>query len=496
MIADLLARVEALVDVSGVADRIEALLPVGVRRRQLSARTLLVGILLCLGDERPGHLTRIHRALVALDQVQRDRLRVEVAPKGRRHLLTYRQVEYTFSLVVRALAKEHSDGAPSDALGRVSDALLEASVPTAYKEASSSVAVDWSDHETFAFPPSQGESSADPEASWGHRRGGPTRGELFFGYFFSAATMVRDEGGPPVPELVRRMQLSTCALDPVRSFVAVLERMAADGVALGDTLCDSGYAHRLAEHWALPVRRLGGRLVMDLHPHDRGTQGTFGGAICRNGALYCPSTPKALFDLEPLGRCADAAQIRAHDARSAELARYKLGRINADDLDGYHRVMCPAAMGKVRCPARPESMALGFARPEINEPPAHAPPCCTQKTLTVPPEVNAKTAQKHDYPSRQHRQSYARRTAVERAYATMKDPASTDVTRGWCRIMGLCAVSLLLTCGVVVRNMRILDAFDERQREDARRKDAGLEPRTRRRRRRTLDDLMASGKSV
>ena len=114
----------------------------------------------------------------------------------------------------------------------------------------------------------------------------------------------------------------------------------------------------------------------------------------------------------------------------------------------------------------------------------------------MPPEVNAKTAQKHDYPSRQHRQSYARRTAVERAYATMKDPASTDVTRGWCRIMGLCAVSLLLTCGVVVRNMRILDAFDERQREDARRKDAGLEPRTRRRRRRTLDDLMASGKSV
>jgi hypothetical protein len=28
---------------------------------------------------------------------------------------------------------------------------------------------------------------------------------------------------------------------------------------------------------------------MDLHPHDRGTKGTYNGAICFNGALYCPA---------------------------------------------------------------------------------------------------------------------------------------------------------------------------------------------------------------
>src|SRR5450755_371136 len=33
---------------------------------------------------------------------------------------------------------------------------------------------------------------------------------------------------------------------------------------------------------------------------------------------------------------------------------------------------------------------------------------------TVPPEVHAKTAQKHDYPSQSHRRSYARRSAAER----------------------------------------------------------------------------------
>ncbi len=493
---DAMARLEAIVDASGISADIEARLPVGVRPRQLSVRTLFIGILVVIGDGRPAQLTRVHGALVGLDEVERARLGVWVENRDGPHLLTYRQVEYTFSLVVRALSKEHPDGTPSDMLAQVVDALLEASIPGPLKEASSSLAVDWSDQETFAFPPTAGGTSADPEASWGHRSGGPTRGELFFGYYFSAATMVADEGAAAVPELVRRMQLSTCAIDPVPTFVGVLERMAGGGLALGDVLADSGYAHRLPEHWALPLRRCGGRLVMDLHPHDRGTQGTFGGAICFSGNLYCPSTPKALFELEPLARGASDDVVASHDAHSAELARYKLGRISTDDHDGHHRVMCPAAMSKVRCPARPESMALGFERPEIADPPAPAPSCCTQQTLTVPPEVNAKTAQKHDYPSRAHRESYARRTAVERAYATMKDPASTDVRRGWCRVMGLCAITVLLSCGVVVRNLRVLDAFEERQREDTRRRAAGLEPRTRKRRRRTLDDLMASANTV
>jgi hypothetical protein len=137
-------------------------------------------------------------------------------------------------------------------------------------------------------------------------------------------------------------------------------------------------------------------------------------------------------------------------------------------------------------------MALTYDRPEVAAPPDPAPRCCTQQSISVPPEVNAKTAQKHDYPSKAHRVSYARRTAVERSYATLKDPASTDVTRGWCRVMGLAAITLLLACAVVVRNGRVIDAFEERQALDDRRQAAGLEPRTRRRRRRTLDDLIAA----
>src|ERR1019366_1328911 len=81
----------------------------------------------------------------------------------------------------------------------------------------------------------------------------------------------------------------------------------------------------------------------------------------------------------------------------------------ADDADGSHRVTCPAPAGKIRCPLRPDSMLLSRDRPEILTPPGHPPACCTQQTITVPPEIAAKTRQKHDYPSPQWRRSYQRR---------------------------------------------------------------------------------------
>ena len=488
-----LGRAEAVIDASGVAEVLEARLGVGPRPRQLAVRTLLVGIVMAIGDDRPAQLVRVHRALLSLARRDRERLGVQVRWRGGPHELTYRQVEYTFGRVVGVLGKDEPDGEPSALLRRVLDALVEASVPTIYKEASRALAIDWSDQETFARPPERTDGSgADPEASWGHRNAGLAKEDLFFGYYLSSAVMVREEGAAAVPELVRRMLVSSCRRDPVPLFVESLEALSASGVALGDVLADSGYAHRRPEHFALRLRRAGADLVMDLHPHDRGPHGTAGGAIAHNGNLYCPATPPALFALGPLARGAGRQETEAHDVACAELARHKLGPISGADADGYRRVMCPAVAGKLRCPRRSDSMALTYDRPEVAAPPDPAPRCCTQQSISVPPEVNAKTAQKHDYPSKTHRVSYARRTAVERSYATLKDPASTDVTRGWCRVMGLAAITLLLACAVVVRNGRVVESFDERQRINARRQAAALEPRTRRRRRRTLDDLIAA----
>ncbi len=486
---------ENIIDTSGVAPAIEKMLPAGVRHRQLTASTLLAGMMLTLEDDRPAHLTRVHAALTALPGPDQARLGVTEEWRTGPHQLTYRQVERTFNLVADALGKQHPDGAPSGGLAGVCDDLLETSIPAGYKDASAALAVDWTDVESWSRPPPHGTSEcADPEAHWGHRNSnlpGP-KGEMFFGYYLSASTMVPEEAGPPVPELARRMTLSSCELDPVRALARVLARMPAAGIALGDILDDSGYAHRDAGAWAIPLRQAGAQLVQDLHPHDRGPKGTHHGAIIANGNLYCPATPRPLLELGPLAPAATTEQAATHDQQTAELARHKLGPISADDADGYHRVTCPAVAGKIRCPHRPESMKLDRRRPEILTPPQNPPACCTKQTITVPPAVAAKTRQKHDYPSAAHRRSYARRTAAERMFSTIKDPATTSIARGWCRLTGLAPLALWIACLLAVRNQRILIAWDARQAGNARRAAAGLPPRTRKRRRQTLASL-ASG---
>jgi hypothetical protein len=483
-----LSALEGVVDASGIAPRIEALLPSGARSRQLSARTLLLGMMLALAGGRPAHLTRVHQALTGLPAGEQRRLGVLAEGRNGPHRLTYRQTERTFALVTGALAKDQPDGLPSAELQRACDSLLEASVPRRFRDASRSLAVDWTDLEAFSRPPPRGTGDcADPEASWGHRKDNLTgaQNELFFGYYLSAAAMVPDEQGPPVPELARRATLSSCRRDPVPAFTPALTAMPQDGIPLGDVLADSGYSHRIPANWASPLRRAGAALVQDLHPHDRGPKGTHQGAVIANGNLYCPQTPRALLELGPLARSATREQTAARDAKTAEAARYKLGPLTAVDEDGYRRVQCPAAAGKTRCPLRPPSMALDRDRPEILAPPANPQPCCARQTITVPPDVLAKTAQKHDYPSAAWRRSYARRTAAERVFAAVKDPAASDTARGWCRLSGLAPLTLFTTSLLAVRNQRVLAAWDARQEENTRRAARGLPPKTRRRRRRT-----------
>ena len=210
--------------------------------------------------------------------------------------------------------------------------------------------------------------------------------------------------------------------------------MPADGIPLGDIIADSGYAHRDAAAWAVPLRNAGAQLVQDLHPHDRGPRGTHHGAIIANGNLYCPATPKPLLELGPLPPGAPAEDIAAHDQQTAELARHKLGRHTADDADGYHRVICPATAGKIRCPLRPASMTLDRDRPEILTPPGHPPACCTQQTITVPPDVARQDPAETRLPLR--RLAALLHPAHQRRarYSTIKDTATTSIARGWCRL--------------------------------------------------------------
>jgi len=66
--------------------------------------------MLALSDDRPAHLSRVHQALTELSAEDKQRLGVDIDG----HLLTYRQVEYTFAVVTKALKKAEADGSPSE----------------------------------------------------------------------------------------------------------------------------------------------------------------------------------------------------------------------------------------------------------------------------------------------------------------------------------------------------------------------------------------------
>jgi len=505
-----LELIEQIIDASGAPGRIEALLPAGVRPRQLTARTLLIGMTLTMLDGRDALLTGVLRSLLRLGEADQLRLGVIVDRQRGPHRLTYRQLEYTYRLIATSLAKNEPDGAPSETLSAVLDELLEASVTVLGQPGSNSYAVDWTDLETWARPPPKPaadpqpaatttadpqhppprERRSDPEAAWGHRNTNhPAKSEIFYGYYLQALTTVKDEHGPEVPELARRIHLASCNHDPPAQIIPVIKRMHHDDIPICDLLADSGYSYRQPQTFALPLRALGTQLIIDLHPNDRGPNGTHMGAICANGQLYCPATPTTLLALQPLAHSATDQQTDAHDQQTRELARYKLAPITGHDHDGYHRVSCPAAQQKLRCPHRPASMTLPHNRPTIHQPPQHPPACCTQKTITVPPTVNAKTAQKHDYPSPAHRRSYNRRTAAERTFATLTNRATNDLSRGWCRLFGLAPTALFTATALIARNIRTTDAFAARQADPQHRAQHALQPK-RRRRRRTTHDLI------
>jgi hypothetical protein len=487
-------------------------MPKGGRPRRLSSRTVLLGVMIALDSGRPAHLAAAWRALSLLEVSDQLALgAAAVTGDGELEQATYRQIEDTFKVMCASIdpspvpsfkglpatartdhLREARAGIEFDskkaALRAVSDALVEASVPDAYKSASASLAVDWTDHETWSRPRSKGDEQPanDPDASWGHaKRNAPGAKDcLFFGYYAQVATMVPDEGGPPVPELVRRIAFEAPRLDPAAVMAETLVAMHGAGIEVKDVLCDCGYSNRTPATFSRPLRRLGASLVMDLHPADRGKRGTFEGAICSSGGLYCPATPVSLLELGPTRRGAPAEEVAAHEQKCQELASYRFSRIAGPDAEGYERASCPAASGKLRCPLKAASMALSATHPSVLSPPAGEPArCCAQQTITVPPEVNEKTRQKHPWPSTAFADSYARRTAAERTYASLCDPSTGGIRRGWCRLFGVAKNTLMYALCVAVRNVRIVESFERTKAKQARRLAVALPARRRRRRR-------------
>ena len=267
------------------------------------------------------------------------------------------------------------------------DALLEASLPEA-EQHRRCAAVDWTDHESWARPTAKlsGEISADPDAASGSHENETPQGPrtpFFWGYYAQVAVIAPEEGAKPGPELICRVVVKPASMEPADEMAGLLERTASSGAGPSDVLADCGYSFKTG--FSRRLRSIGAEPVMDLHPFDRGPKGTFEGTVCADGSLCCPCVPEHLLALGPLERGASAEVVAVHDRSCSELDHYRLGSLSRPDEQGYERVMCPAAAGKLRCPLVETSLNLSFAHPSVTEPPGTPPRCCRQRSITVAP---------------------------------------------------------------------------------------------------------------
>ena len=203
-----------------------------------------------------------------------------------------------------------------------------------------------------------------------------------------------------------------------------------------------------------------------------------------------PSSPTATCTARPPpGRCWNSArwpatpppeQAAAHDQQSAELARHKLGKITSRRRRRLPPGHVPRGHGQDPLPAPPGLHDAG-PRPAGDPHPARSTrrPAAPSRPSPSPRTWPPRPARSTTTPPAAHRRSYARRTGAERTFSTAKDPASNNIARGWTRLMGLTPLMLWLTCLLAVRNQRILDRLERppgRQRPPRRRRPAPEDP--------------------
>ncbi len=204
-----LAAAQDIIDASGVAPWIEDLLPRAVRGRQLSARTLLIGMT-SRWLTAPAQLTRVHAALTALPEADQVRLGVTPGRPGRISSPTARSSTPSGwpSRPWARTTRRRAIGRPASSLRQPAGGQHPARSRTP-----PALAADWTDVESWSRPPRHGTTSAPTP-----RRPGatatptcPAPAARCSSATTSASRHDAEENGPPVPELARRM---TCAPAP------------------------------------------------------------------------------------------------------------------------------------------------------------------------------------------------------------------------------------------------------------------------------------------
>lgn len=455
------------VDASGVAPVLEhALRPTGRGRpRQLTVRALLVGLKLAVDSAKTTCLTDVFLVLTeGLPEAVQHDLGVRERRTGR--VITIHQVRRLLDSIKTRLDPD-AGAAPEDraaglaALQQVLDDLLAATMP-ADVPTSGAYAVDGTGTWSWARGRDKQSTAADPDAAWGVKTSKSGKQERYFGYELHAVVRVgRLNDDRPVPCLAERIVVTPASSNCSEAVLPAIAKMRADGLRLREVIADRGYTYKTG--WSRGLRALDIDSVLDLHPTQLGPRGSHGGARLIAGVPHCPATPEAFDTIARPERLAESLALEVFLGQITTREQWALRRVAGPESSGSERYECPARAGKLRCPLVPPSMGQPVSLPKVfetPEPSAHK--CCTQRTITVPGDVDYKSRQRQYWGSRDWISSFSRRSRVEGWFGNLKDRSREALGRGAFRVMGLCKSSLMLGIYAAATNLRLLDGWADK----------------------------------
>lgn len=479
-------RARDLIRRSGVADDIEALLrPVEAGRpRALSVETFLVGLLLTVRHRKALTLINVHRVLtqdLALSLQRELGIRQPSPDGGITRAITVRQVRYVLEAINKRLeytpevAKGLDDDvrkARQDALQSILDKLLAATMPE-HLTHGGAYAVDetgvwsWGRGKSTVVNEDTGEvetKSKDKDARWGYKTAKSGETEMYFGYGVFAFARIADEGAEPqsIPILTERIVVRPAATDVVEPILGGIDRLRAEGRSVTEIAADRAWSYKTPDRWANELRARGIEHTLDIHPNDAGVVDQDGMRMIA-GSPHCPHTPDDVIDIKRPQSLGKGEALEEFIEKVSEREQYALRRVTGPNATGKERYQCPALAGKIRCPLR--SLTAGFPAemPSVTIPVTAVgmPPakCCTQVSVTVPGEAQAKLRQRYYWGSRKWVDAYKRRTYVEGMFGQWKNRNNENVTRGWAQVVGIVKTSLLLGVAVAAANLRLLRAW-------------------------------------
>jgi hypothetical protein len=449
----------------------------------VSPRTVLIGILLALLDNRALYLSQ---AFSALEQLPRHlQIKVGFLRPGRpsevkrgqlQSVISYTALTRTFTRMCDALGVSRKEPtakgkghrfAMSAGVAEVVDRLLEASILCAIDPNSGAIDSTGIHGHVNQYTSGDGiADSADPEVGWYVKE---EKKISLLGYSLTIIVGRSEEDGSTVvlaievqsgnahdavsgTDLMRRGATNPNALRHIRQIAG--DKAYSDGVDFFDA-----------------AQAAGKYVTFDANEHQRGLQAVHDGHPIIDGVPCCPAVDTEAADLGPAPSIANDVDPDEYARKSAKRAPFLLALFGRADTDGSCRGTCPVLAMKARCTRRPdESLAVDPSAPLII--PDDSTPTaagCTQRTKSFPGRIeNLQLQPQYPYGSDEWREAYGKpRSRVEGAFGNIKT-GHGKVKRGGILLGGITKVALMLALNFAIENLRRCGAIVTLHHQDGR----------------------------